>query len=186
VPRRGGSSWRWGFYREALALQPRNWVLLCEVSQFLTFSLRDAKAGADMAKVALGLNPACSAELWNALGDGLYEFGRTEEARSAYEQALAVNAADVRARYNLAWVHTRRADYPAALGRLAEALALDKTGEYRERLLQKQQAVLVRLTQRNQQEYLLLINLGQPDETGGEKGPGQGGNRPGVIRLGQM
>src|SRR6266581_1707651 len=30
-----------GFYREALHVQPRNWVLLCEVSQFLTFSMRD-------------------------------------------------------------------------------------------------------------------------------------------------
>ena len=112
-----------------------------------------------MAKAALALNPTCSAELWNALGDALFELGRTEEARSAYEKALAVNAADVRARYNLAWVQTRLKDYPAALARIAEALALDKTGEYRERLLQKQQEVLALLTRRHQQEYLLLINL---------------------------
>jgi hypothetical protein len=65
----------------------------------------------------------------------------------------------VRARYNLAWVHTREKDFPAALTRIAEALALDKTGEYRERLLQKQQEVVARQTQRHQQEYLLLINL---------------------------
>ena len=131
-----------GFYRDALQLQPRNWVLLCEVSQFLTFSLREPKRGADMAKVALALNPSCSAELWNALGDALYEWGRTGEARSAYEKALAVNAADVRARYNLAWVHAREREYPQALARIAEALALDKTGEYRDRLLQKQQEVV--------------------------------------------
>jgi tetratricopeptide (TPR) repeat protein len=148
-----------GIYQEALHLQPRNWVLLCEVSQFLTFSLRDPKRGADMAKVALGLNPSCSAELWNALGDALYEWGRTEEAQSAYGKALAVNAADVRARYNLAFVHTRQKDYAAALGCIAEALALDKTGEYRERLLQKQQEVIARQTQRHQQEFLTLINL---------------------------
>jgi tetratricopeptide (TPR) repeat protein len=148
-----------GFYRDALHLQPRNWVLLCEVSQFLTFQMRDPKAGADMAKVALRLNPTCSAELWNALGDALYEFGRTVEARSAYQKALAVNATDVRARYNLAWVHARERDYPAALQRIAEALALDKMGEYRERLLQKLQEVVARQTQRHQQEYLLLINL---------------------------
>ncbi len=134
-------------------------MLLAEVSQFLTFSLRDPKAGADMAKVALALNPTCSAELWCTLGDALYEFGRTAEARSAYEKALAVNAADVRARYNLAWVHTREKDFPAALQWIAEALALDKTGAYRERLLQKLQEVLGRQTQRHQQEYLLLINL---------------------------
>ncbi len=148
-----------GFYREALAQQPRNWVLLCEVSQFLTFQLGDPKAGADMAKVALALNPTCSAELWNALGDALYEFGRTEEARSAYEKALTVNAADVRARHNLAWVHTRLKDYPQALNRIAQALALDKIGQYRQQLLQKQQEVLALQTRRHQQEYLLLINL---------------------------
>ncbi len=148
-----------GFYRAALHLQPRNWVLLCEVSQFLTFSLRDPKAGADMARVALALNPSCSAELWNALGDALFEWGRTGKARSAYEKALAVNAADVRARYNLAWVHVREREYPQALARMAEALALDKTGEYRERLLQKQQEVVALQARRHQQEYLLLINL---------------------------
>ena len=42
---------------------------------------------------------------------------------------------------------------------IAEALALDKTGQHRERLLQKQQEVLALLGQRNQQEYLLPINL---------------------------
>jgi hypothetical protein len=81
------------------------------------------------------------------------------EARCAYEKALSVNAADVRARYNLAWAHTREKEYPAALQRIAEALALDKTSEYRDRLLQKQQEVVARQTQRHQQEYLLLINL---------------------------
>ena len=146
-------------YHEALCLQRGNWVLLNEISMFLTFSMRDPKAGIDMAKLALALNPTCSAELWNTLGDGLYEFGRTAEARSAYEKGLAVNASDVRARYNLAWVHTRERAYPAALTAIAEALALDKTGEFRERLLQKQQEVLSRLTLRHQQEYLLLINL---------------------------
>jgi tetratricopeptide (TPR) repeat protein len=148
-----------GFYDDALHLQPRNWVLLGEVSQFLTFSLHKPERGADMAKVALALNPSCSAELWNALGDALYEWGRTAEARSAYEKALAVNATDVRARYNLAWVHAREREYPQALLRIAEALALDRTGEYRDRLVQKQQEVMALQTRRHQQEYLLLINL---------------------------
>jgi tetratricopeptide (TPR) repeat protein len=147
------------FYNEAMNKQPHNWVLLNEISTFLTFSMRDPKAGIDMAKLALSLNPACSAELWNTLGDGLYEFGRTAEARSAYQKALAVNGSDVRSRYNLAWVHTRERNYPAALASIAEALSLDKTGEFRDRLLHKQQEVLAQLAMRNQQEYLLLINL---------------------------
>jgi tetratricopeptide (TPR) repeat protein len=147
------------FYNEALQRQPRNWVLLNEISMFLTFSMRDPKGGMDMAKLALSLNPTCSAELWNTLGDGLYEFGRTAEARSAYQKALAVNGSDVRSRYNLAWVHVRERDYPAALAAIAQAISLDKTGEFRERLLHKQQEVLAQLALRHQQEYLLLINL---------------------------
>src|SRR6185369_15535598 len=126
---------------------------------FLTFQMRDPKAGIDMAKVALSLNPACSAELWNTLGDGLYEFGRTAEARSAYLKAQSVNPSDVRSRYNLAWVYAREKNFPAALESIALALALDKTGEFRDRLLHKQQEVLGQAALRHQQEYLLLINL---------------------------
>jgi tetratricopeptide (TPR) repeat protein len=147
------------YYQQALAKQPANWVLLSEVAQFLIFSLRDVKAGIDLAKVALGLNPTCSSELWNVLGDGLFEYGRYPEARSAYQKALEVNSSDVRARYNLAWVHQREKNYAAALAVIAEALALDKTGQYRERLLQKQTEVVAQQVQRHQQEYLLLVNL---------------------------
>ena len=45
------------YYHQALERQPGNWVLLNEISLFLTFSLRDLKAGIDMAKMALALNP---------------------------------------------------------------------------------------------------------------------------------
>jgi tetratricopeptide (TPR) repeat protein len=152
-------------YREAVRRQPGNWVLLGEVAQFLTFSLRDPKAGAEMAKLALGLNPTCSSDLWCTLGDALYEWGRTAEARSAYQRALQINAADVRARFNLAFVHTRQKNYPAALATIAEALGLDKTGQYRERLLQKQTEVLQLLTLRQQQEYLLMVNLVSKNES---------------------
>jgi hypothetical protein len=41
----------------------------------------------------------------------------------------------------------------------AEGLALDKMGQYRDRLLQKQSEVLAQQVQRHQQEYLLLVNL---------------------------
>ena len=140
---------------QALERQPRNWVLLNEIAMFLTFSLRDLKAGIDMAKMALALNPTCSAELWNTLGDGLFEFGRTEEARSAYLKALDVNESDVRARYNLAWCYAREKNFPAALDMISQALALDKTGEYRERLTQKLSEVMQQVGLRHQQEYLL-------------------------------
>jgi tetratricopeptide (TPR) repeat protein len=157
------------YYREAIDQQPWNWVLLNEVSTFLTFQLRDPKAGIDMAKAALALNPTCSAELWNTLGDGLYEFGRTAEAKSAYQKALSVNGSDVRSRYNLAWVHTRERDFPAALAGIADAMAYDKTGEYRDRLLQKLQEVLALQAAKNQQDYLLLINLVSKYSAGDKK-----------------
>jgi tetratricopeptide (TPR) repeat protein len=156
-------------YQEALRLQTRNWVLLAEVSAFLTFTLRDPRAGADLAKLALALNPACSSELWNTLGDALYECGRTAEAGSAYRQALQVNESDARARYNLSWVHTREGDYAAALSRIAEALALDRTGERREQLLRKQAEVLELVARQHQQEYLLLANLVSQSARPGEK-----------------
>ncbi len=163
------------FYNEALKRQPRNWLLLNEISMFLTFSLRDPKAGIDMAKLSLSLNPTCSAELWSTLGDGLYEWGRTAEARSAYLKALDVNPTDVRARFNLAWVHTREKNFPDALECIAQALALDKTGEYRERLLQKQNEILAQAALRHQQEYLLLINLvskyAKPEDKGKTEEP---------------
>jgi len=147
------------YYNEALERQPGNWVLLNEISMFLTFSLRDPKAGINMAKLALELNPTLSSDLWCTLGDGLFEFGRYAEARAAYLRALEINESDVRARFNLAFVHGREKNYPAALEVIAKALALDKTGEYRERLLQKQGEILGLLAQRHQQEYLRMINL---------------------------
>lgn len=149
----------YSYYQDALRLQPYNWVLLNEVSMFLTYGMRDPKRGANLARIALGLNPSCSADLWSTLGDALYEWGRVGEAKGCYEQALAINSADVRARYNLAFVHVREKNFDAALKRIAEAFTLDKTGQWRERLLNKLQETLHQVSLRHQQEYLLLINL---------------------------
>jgi tetratricopeptide (TPR) repeat protein len=145
-------------YQQALERQPQNWVLMNEVAHFLTFSLRSPAAGLEIVKAALACNPSCSAELWNMLGDSLFALGRLEESRQAFLRALRVNADDVRARYNLAYVHARTREYAWALQRIAEALALDRRGTYREGLLQKQSEVLGQLTQRQQQESLRITN----------------------------
>jgi tetratricopeptide (TPR) repeat protein len=147
------------YYQQALALQPRNWVLMSEISAFLTFQLRNPKEAIDMVKVALSLNPTCSAELWNSLGDALYEWGRPAEAKTAYLRAASVNENDVRSRYNLAWACVRLRDFESALEAIAKALVLDKLGQYRDRILQKQSEILAHMALRNQQEYLMLINL---------------------------
>jgi len=152
-------------YRQALEGQPSNWVLLSEVASFLTYSMGDPKGGADLAKLALRLNPVCSSDLWCTLGDALFEWGRTAEAKSAYLRALKISPNDVRARFNLAFVHTRSRDYRAALAAIADALALDHTGQYRERLLAKQAEVLQMVAVKHQQEYLRMVNLvSKPEE----------------------
>jgi tetratricopeptide (TPR) repeat protein len=145
-------------YHQALARQPSNWLLMDEIALFLTFTLRNPLAGVDMAQVALTLNPGCSSELWNTFGDCLFELGRVDEARHAYQRALAVNPADIKARYNLTWVFARLRAYDKALAMIAEGLALDQTGEYYERLVKKQSEILGRLAQRHQQQNLMLAN----------------------------
>lgn len=145
-------------YRVALERQPWNWLLLGEVANFLTFGLRDPQAGLEVARAALDLNPCCSAELWNAYGDAAFALGRIGLARHTYEQALAVNPDDVAARLNLAWVYLHRKQHAAALRVIAEALARDWRGEYRDRLLQKQAEVLADLALRSREEFQTLLN----------------------------
>jgi tetratricopeptide (TPR) repeat protein len=149
-------------YQQALERQPQNWALLAEVGQFLVSQLQDAGAGFEMAKAALACNPACSADLWNLLGDCLYFLGRIEESERAYLRALQVNPNDVRARYNLVVVYHQSRRYRLALQRIAEALELDGPGIYRDSLLQKQTEVLAQLSRRQQQEYRRLADLVNP------------------------
>jgi tetratricopeptide (TPR) repeat protein len=172
-------------YRDGVKRQPYNWVLLNEVANFLIYSLGDVKAGLDMAKLAVRVNPACASDVWATLGDGLYEDGRMREAQGAYRRALELNANDVRAKYGIAWVHTQRNDYAAALKMIAEAFSVDSRGGSFERLLKKQQEVLIRLAQQHQREYLLLANLvsrhvkvESANATGMENMPGQGNASP--------
>jgi tetratricopeptide (TPR) repeat protein len=178
-------------YGEALAREPRNWALMGEVARFLTFTLRDPSAGCKMAKAALALNPTCSSDLWNTLGDSLFMLGRIEEAQSAFLRALRINPNDVRAHYNLSFVYTRENDLEAALKSIAQGLALDKAGEFREGLLQKQSEVLGVLAQRHQQECRALANRisrryyqGKPRQDGADSPQAGGGDGKNVDVAG--
>jgi tetratricopeptide (TPR) repeat protein len=145
-------------YQQALAQQPYNWALMAEVAHHLLFGLRAAAAAAELARAGLARNPACSAELWNVLGDCLYELGRLDEAHLAFRRALRVNPGDVRAHYNLVFVHLRKGQHAEALRAVAEALALDRAGAYREDLLLKQREVLAQMEQRQQGHYRRLVD----------------------------
>jgi tetratricopeptide (TPR) repeat protein len=145
-------------YREALQRQPKNWMLMDEVAQFLTCGFQDPARGLEMARVGLAFNPSCSANLWNTLGDSLFGLGRVEDARDAFLRALKINPSDVRARYNLACLHVHRKDTAAALATIAEGLAIDEAGVYRQGFLQKQTEVFAQIAQRHQQEGRLRAN----------------------------
>ena len=79
--------------------------------------------------------------------------------------------------------------YRQALAVIAEALAMDETGEYHERLMKKQGEILARLAMRNQQRLLLQANrvsnrttveLAKTDQ--GPAMPGPTNNRPTTTR----
>jgi tetratricopeptide (TPR) repeat protein len=140
------------------------------VANFLNYGLRDPQAGLEMARAALALNPRCSAELWNVCGHCLWSLGRIREAQGAYERALQVNPDDVMGRYSLAWVYLHYKEHGEALRLIAEGLARDWRGDYRERLLQKQAEVLADLARRSRQEYQALINrVSQPSPSPGRE-----------------
>src|SRR5262249_32895497 len=120
------------------------------------------QAGVEMARAALEQNPACWADLWNTLGDALFGCGRVEDARRAFLRALVISPDDVRARYNRAFVHTQAREFGEALVRIAEGLGLDRTGAFRDGLLQKQGEVLQLLAQQNRQRF-----QGQVDRVAG-------------------
>ncbi len=137
-------------YTEALDCQPRNWLLVGEVAEFLMGVIGDYDTGLEMTRRGLALNPI-SPTLWNILGGGLLHLGRSDEARQAFLRAIELSPRDVRARYNLVYIHQHRKDYAAALRMIADGLLLDTGGEYRDRLLASQAEVLTGLSAREEE-----------------------------------
>jgi len=131
-------------YRQALNRQPRNWALLTEVADFLAYTLGDYAGALPLSDTAIELNPFWP-DLWNTRGDCLYFLKQFDDAHEAFERALALNPDNVRARYNLSFTWCERHRLPEALRVIAEALFLDKTGRFRDRLLQQQSGILARV-----------------------------------------
>jgi tetratricopeptide (TPR) repeat protein len=144
-------------YRTALTRNPGNWCLIGECAEFVTLQIRDYQAGLELTRAALELNASCSAWLWNVLGDGLFCLERFDQAHEAYLQARRISPDDVRTNFNLAYTHFQRGCPDEALEAIAQGLARDFSGVYRERLLGKQQQILTALSGRwlGEQERLL-------------------------------
>jgi Tfp pilus assembly protein PilF len=127
---------RWKF-EEAHRRQPYNWHLLEAIVAFLSHTLEEHSAALEVAQRALALNHL-SPRLWNLLGDCHYGQNAFDAAERAYRQALRVNPTDVRGHANLAYVFLERGAHGEALRVIGEALAFDRSGEFRDELLSKQ------------------------------------------------
>ena len=77
------------------------------------------------------------------LGDCLFCLERFDDAHEAYVQAGRIDAHDSRMHLNLAYTLAQRGDLAAALQAVARGLGHDTRGFYRNRLLEKQQQILI-------------------------------------------
>jgi len=129
-------------YEAALARFPRDWRILGEVAEFVVRETADFAAGERLARAALEINPWHSTWLLNILGDALFCLDRYTEAHEIYLRAHAMDPLDVRSNLNLAYTYLHFSQFQEALESVAAGLAHDRMGQYRERLLQKQQQIL--------------------------------------------
>lgn len=138
-------------FRTALARSPQNWQLIGSAAEFVGLQLGEHAVGAMLARSALEINPWFSPLLWNVLGDCLFGMERREHAHQAYLQALQIAPRDARTRFNLAFTYLDRGDLRQALLAIAEAIAADETGAYRDRLLAMQAQTIDALNARQAQ-----------------------------------
>jgi tetratricopeptide (TPR) repeat protein len=129
-------------YEAAMEKYPRDWSLLGEVAEFLVRQASDYVAGLEIARAALEVNPWYSTWLWNVLGDALYGLQRHNEAIDAYKAAEQLSPRDVRTQVNLSYAYAVMGDHEAALMAIGKGLAHDISGEYGERLRDKQKEIL--------------------------------------------
>jgi Flp pilus assembly protein TadD len=126
-----------------------------------------------------------SAEIVSALGTALFQLDRFAEARHVYERALQLNANQFVARHNLAVIHQRAGDIPAAaedfrkataiapdnaLARLNLGALLRDLGALRESTEQLRQAILLDPNLAHAHMQLAWNALLQGDFTGGWPG----------------
>jgi tetratricopeptide (TPR) repeat protein len=143
-------------YEAALAARPRDWALLGEIAEFLIRQVADYQSGLVIAQAALAVNPWYSVWLWNVYGDALYALDRFQEAHEAYLKAAQLEPRDVRTNLNLGYSYSHLGNHQAALEAIARGMANDRTGIFRERLVEKQLQILTAVQTRSasEQEWL--------------------------------
>jgi len=143
-------------YEQGLRARPRDWTLMGEIAEFLLRRVGDYDAGRKMAESALSMNPWYSVWLWNLYGDALYALERFDEAHAVYLKAEKLSSNDVRTALNLGYTYLQQGRPEQALAAIARGLAEDGSGQFRERLLQKQGEILAKLSEQygRKQEWL--------------------------------
>lgn len=129
-------------FAEAHRKFPESWHVLTEAARHATFHARNPQLGLELAARARAINPTASAQIYNELGDSLYELGRAEEAHGAYLEAMRVDPAHPRGYMNLSWTLSDQGQFDAALEALGKGLALDIWGLYQDAMLEKQKQIL--------------------------------------------
>ncbi len=106
----------------------------------------------DAAESELGISLLLDATRWDdaidaltGLADGLVRSGRMELAAGAYREILANEPRNSRALNDLAWLHARQADYPAALDYADRGLRVDPSDDT---LLDTRGTILAAMPQR--------------------------------------
>lgn len=135
---------RWLFW-QSRELAPRCWYVYERWALFCLAKLQDYPSALGLAETGLKLHPRHPL-LWNAKGDACYELKQFAEAEACYRRTLEINPREIRGRLNLAYVFLETGRCAEVLKIIAEALALDPQGEYREAVLEKQRQVLLRLS----------------------------------------
>lgn len=140
-------------YREALAGQPRNWVLIEEIASTLMMVMGEHEEIVEIVDLGLASNPLAPG-LWLAKGEALVALERYDEARAALSH-LAKIAPSIPAVWRvLARLESCERRFGAALDAVAEGLKHDKSCDEQEELLQIQQNVLAEMAR---QEHRILM-----------------------------
>lgn len=128
-------------YEAALNATPLNWSMMTEAAGFLHARTDHHDAAIAMCESALHLNPTAIAAM-RVAASCLIRLERTDDARTYLERALSVSRKDPGVLLDFAKLAAGTKDRDAALGAIAEGLALRPSDNVKGELVALQNAIL--------------------------------------------
>ncbi len=144
-------------YRQALAAQPRNWVIMEEVASGLLTMIREYKAAIEMADQGLARNPLAPG-LWLVKAEANLALGDPVAARKAVERLLELTPTLAPSWRVLAELECDAGNHCATLDAVAAGLKQDLDGEEQDELLQIQSRALAGIIAREHQNLMARAN----------------------------